>query len=198
RSEAVGTQSPAIRDCEATGDSRVVAGWSCARARVQRLAASHKHKSAADRRHGAIAQGSMHHFQRRPPAGNCERPDRQRRRPRGRFSGETNYEKQRHLPATGWFAEDDGNRRVNPPLFCVRLLKKILAKPAAARVAPFIGCLALTFCQGEFGAASAYWFYFAKTLVGVWLIWEMRPFVAEMRWAVSWEAVAAGIGIFVI
>ena len=58
--------------------------------------------------------------------------------------------------------------------------------------------LALTFCQGKFGAASAYWFYFAKTLVGVWLIWEMRPFVAEMRWAFSWEAVAVGIGIFAI
>ena len=48
-----------------------------------------------------------------------------------------------------------------------------------ARVAPFVVFLALTFCQGQFGAASAYWFYFAKTLVGVWLIWEMRPFVAR-------------------
>jgi hypothetical protein len=81
----------------------------------------------------------------------------------------------------------------------VRFLKKFLAvSPAAARVAPFVVFLALTFCQGKFGAASAYWFYFAKTLVGVWLIWEMRPFVAEMRWAVSWEAAVVGIGIFVV
>jgi len=81
----------------------------------------------------------------------------------------------------------------------VRCLKKILsASPTTARVAPFVVFLALTFCQGQFGAASAYWFYFAKTLVGAWLVWEMRPFVAEMRWAVSWEAVAVGIGIFVI
>ena len=60
----------------------------------------------------------------------------------------------------------------------MRFLKKFLAaSPAAARVAPFVVFLALTFCQGKFGAASAYWFYFAKTLVGAWLIWEMRPFV---------------------
>ena len=79
-----------------------------------------------------------------------------------------------------------------------RLNKFLSMSPAIARVAPFLVFLALTFCQGQFGAASAYWFYFAKTLVGAWLIWEMRPFVAEMRWAVSWEAVAVGIGIFVI
>jgi uncharacterized protein len=81
----------------------------------------------------------------------------------------------------------------------VHFLKKFFAvSPAAARVAPFVVFLALTFCQGKFGPASAYWFYFAKTLVGVWLIWEMRPFVAEMRWAASWEAVAIGVGIFAV
>jgi hypothetical protein len=67
-----------------------------------------------------------------------------------------------------------------------------------ARVAPFVFFLALTFCQGQFGAASAYWFYLAKTLIAVWLIWEMRPLVSEMRWAVSWEAVVVGVGVFVI
>jgi len=80
----------------------------------------------------------------------------------------------------------------------VRLLDKIFAKPAAGRVAPFLIFLALTFCQGKFGAASAYWFYFAKTLVGVWLVWEMRPVVCEMRWAFSWEAVVVGVGIFAV
>jgi len=68
----------------------------------------------------------------------------------------------------------------------------------AARVAPFLIFLALTVAQGQFGAASAYWFYFAKTIVGAWLVWEMRPLVLEMRWAFSWEAVVVGIGIFVI
>jgi len=81
----------------------------------------------------------------------------------------------------------------------VRCLKKqFTVSPATARVAPFVVFLALTFCQGKFGPASAYWFYFAKTLVGVWLIWEMRPFVSEMRWAFSWEAAVVGIGIFAI
>ncbi len=80
----------------------------------------------------------------------------------------------------------------------MRLLEKILAKPAASRVAPFLVFLALTVCQGKFGAASAYWFYLAKTLVGAWLVWEMRPLVSEMRWAFSWEAVIVGIGIFAV
>ena len=72
----------------------------------------------------------------------------------------------------------------------MRLLeKKIAESPVIARVAPFVIFLVLTFCQGQFGEASRYWFYLAKTLIGAWLIWEMRPFVSEMRWAVSWEAV---------
>ena len=81
----------------------------------------------------------------------------------------------------------------------MRPLKQFFAgSPAIARVAPFLIFLALTFCQGKFGAASAYWFYFAKTLAGAWLVWEMRPFVAEMRWAVSWEAIIVGVGIFAV
>jgi uncharacterized protein len=81
----------------------------------------------------------------------------------------------------------------------VRFLEKKLAgSPAAARVAPFLIFLALTVCQGQFGPASACWFYFAKTLVGAWLVWEMRPLVPEMRWAFSWEAVVVGAGVFAI
>ncbi len=66
------------------------------------------------------------------------------------------------------------------------------------RVAPFLVFLALTACQGKFGTASAYWFYFAKTFVGAWLLWEMKPFISEMRWAISWEAIFVGVGIFAI
>ena len=80
----------------------------------------------------------------------------------------------------------------------MRFLKKKLAEPAAARVAPFLIFLALTICQGRFGPASAYWFYLAKTIVGAWLIVEMRPLVSEMRWAISWEAVFVGAGIFAV
>ena len=77
------------------------------------------------------------------------------------------------------------------------MLDKPFSKsPAAARVVPFFIFVVLTACQGKFGATSADWFYFAKTIAGAWLIWEMRPFVAEMRRAISWEAVATGILIF--
>jgi CAAX prenyl protease-like protein len=72
------------------------------------------------------------------------------------------------------------------------------ASPLPARVVPFVIFLVLTVCQGQFGESSRYWFYLAKTLVGVWLIWGMRPFVSEMRWAVSWEAVIVGVGVFAI
>jgi len=78
-------------------------------------------------------------------------------------------------------------------------LRKHLAKsPTVARVAPFAIFLLLTFCQRKFFAGSEYWFYLAKTLVGAWLIWQMRPFVTEMRWAASWEAVVIGVGVCAI
>jgi CAAX prenyl protease-like protein len=76
------------------------------------------------------------------------------------------------------------------------LRKPFAASPLLVRVAPFVIFLALTFGQGQFGEASRYWFYLAKTLVGAWLIWEMHPFVSEMRWAMSWEAVAVGVAVF--
>ncbi len=81
----------------------------------------------------------------------------------------------------------------------MRLLgKKISGSPAAIRVAPFVIFLVLTALQGKFGAASAYWFYLAKTIAGMWLVWEMRPLVSEMRWAVSWEAIVVGLAIFAL
>jgi hypothetical protein len=78
----------------------------------------------------------------------------------------------------------------------MRFLTQIFKNPIYARVVPFIIFVALTACQGKLGAASAYWFYLAKTLVGAWLIFEMRPHVSEMRWAFSWEALVVGILIF--
>jgi uncharacterized protein len=78
------------------------------------------------------------------------------------------------------------------------LRKPFAASPPLVRVAPFVIFLALTYGQGQFGEASRYWFYLTKTLVGGWLIWEMRPFVSEMRWSVSWEAIAMGVAVFVI
>ena len=75
------------------------------------------------------------------------------------------------------------------------LRKQFESSPVRARVAPFVIFLALTFCQGQFGEDSRYWFYLAKTFVGAWLLWEMKPFVNEMRWAFSWEAVVVGVAV---
>ena len=76
------------------------------------------------------------------------------------------------------------------------LRKQFEASPVFARVAPFVTFLLLTFCQGQFGVASHYWFYLAKTAVGAWLIWEMRTLVSEMRWALSWESLVVGVVVF--
>ena len=65
-----------------------------------------------------------------------------------------------------------------------------------ARIVPFAVFLFLTFGQGSLGPESAYWVYFTKTLIGIWLLFEMRPFVAEMRWAFSWPAVVVGVTVF--
>ena len=79
------------------------------------------------------------------------------------------------------------------------LLSKPFARsPLLARVLPFVIFVLLTYAQGKFGPASAYWFYFAKTLVGGWLVWELRAFVTEMRWTFSGEAVVVGIGVFAL
>ena len=78
------------------------------------------------------------------------------------------------------------------------LLKKLLASPVTLRVAPFAIFILLTAGQGEFSPASAYWFYLAKTIAGLGMILALRPFIAEMRWAFSWEAVVVGVAVFVM
>ena len=77
-----------------------------------------------------------------------------------------------------------------------RLIEILGASPARVRVAPFVIFLALTFLQGQFGEPGRYWIYLFKTLVGAWFIWTVRPFIAEMRWSFSWEAVVAGTAVF--
>jgi CAAX prenyl protease-like protein len=79
------------------------------------------------------------------------------------------------------------------------LLRKKFAQSAIyVRVVPFFVFLGITFCQKLNDHDAPYWFYVIKTLVGAWMVWEMRPFVSEMRWAVSWEAVVVGVGVCVM
>jgi len=70
--------------------------------------------------------------------------------------------------------------------------------PTHARVAPFFIFLGITFAQSALGPDAKYWFYALKTIVGVWILWEMRPLVSEMRWAFSWEAVVVGVVMCVL
>ena len=78
------------------------------------------------------------------------------------------------------------------------LTAKLRSSPMMARVAPYFIFIALTALQGYFGEASKYWFYFAKTIVGAWLIWAILPVVKEIRWTISLEAVLVGVGVIVL
>jgi CAAX prenyl protease-like protein len=78
------------------------------------------------------------------------------------------------------------------------LRQKFSTSPESARVLPFAVFVVLTFGQGMFGSSSVYWVYLLKSVVGGWLIWESRPFVQEMRWKASWEAVVVGVAICVV
>lgn len=78
------------------------------------------------------------------------------------------------------------------------MLKQLESSPLHARVVPFVVFLVLTYVQNASGDAGRYWFYAAKTGVGAWMLWQLRPIIAEMRWAFSWEAVAVGVGVFIL
>jgi len=67
-----------------------------------------------------------------------------------------------------------------------------------ARVLPFVLFVLLTSVQGSFGEASRYWLYAAKSLLAGWMLWALRHAIREMRWAFSWEAVAAGVLVFLL
>ncbi len=78
------------------------------------------------------------------------------------------------------------------------LLDKLRHSGVAARVVPFALFVLLTFFQGKLGALSPYWVYLAKTVLGAWMIWVVRPVVTEMRWRFSWEAVVVGVAVFAV
>jgi CAAX prenyl protease-like protein len=80
----------------------------------------------------------------------------------------------------------------------IQFREKMQASPIYARVAPYVIFILLTVSQGMFGEAGRYWIYLGKTLVGAWLVWEMRRFVPEMRWEVSTEAIAIGVGVCIL
>jgi uncharacterized protein len=78
------------------------------------------------------------------------------------------------------------------------LRQKCESSPEFARVAPLAIYAILGFLQSGFGPELRYWAYIIKTFLGAWVLWQVRPFVPEMRWKISWEAVLVGVAIFAI
>jgi len=76
--------------------------------------------------------------------------------------------------------------------------KNMAGSPEYARFAPFFIFCVITSAGFFIGKDWLYWLYALKVFVGLWLIWEMRPFVTEMRWAFSWEAVVVGVLVFAL
>ena len=68
--------------------------------------------------------------------------------------------------------------------------------PEHARFLPFaiwVGITALAMGGGDI----KFWSYMAKVFVGAWVVWEMRRYIPEVRWTVSWQAIVVGILVFV-
>ncbi len=78
------------------------------------------------------------------------------------------------------------------------LLNKAVRNPTLVRVLPFVVFLALTYFQGQFGVSSQYWFYGAKTVVCGLMVWALRPWIAEMKWKFTPEAVLVGVGVLIM
>lgn len=76
--------------------------------------------------------------------------------------------------------------------------EKFRALPIYARVAPFAIFVGLIALNGLLGKNGPYWGYTFRTLFGAYLLWQMRPFVPEMRWKVSTEAIAVGVAMFAV
>ena len=77
------------------------------------------------------------------------------------------------------------------------MLKKIASSAIIPRALPFIVFAAITFIQGQFGDVAQYWLYGLKSVIGAWMLWVFRPYLKEMVWKVSWEAVVIGVLVFI-
>ena len=73
--------------------------------------------------------------------------------------------------------------------------RRWLLIPEIPRILPFLLFVALGSLQGKFLDGSEYWIYAVKTLLVGGMLWALRGYLTEMKWAFSWEALAVGIGI---
>lgn len=78
----------------------------------------------------------------------------------------------------------------------IATLREYLGKsPEHARFMPFAIWVGIT-ALGIGGGDMKFWSYAIKVVVGLWVVWEMRRFVPEIRWTCSWPAVGIGLLIF--
>jgi CAAX prenyl protease-like protein len=75
---------------------------------------------------------------------------------------------------------------------------KFETSPAWARVAPFLVFAGITALQGQFGPASHFYIYVAKTILGALVLWLAWPFLTEARWKFSLPAAAVGVAVFLV
>jgi CAAX prenyl protease-like protein len=69
--------------------------------------------------------------------------------------------------------------------------------PEMARFLPFaiwVGITALAMGGGD----MKFYSYVAKVFVGGWVVWEMRRYIPEVRWTVSWQAIVMGVLVFAV
>jgi CAAX prenyl protease-like protein len=69
--------------------------------------------------------------------------------------------------------------------------------PEMARFLPFaiwVGITALAMAGGD----MKFWSYMLKVGVGMWIVWEMRRYIPEVRWTFSWQAIVVGIVVFAV
>lgn len=78
------------------------------------------------------------------------------------------------------------------------MLHQVTRSPSLVRVIPFVVFVVLTFCQDLFPGPWKYWVYALKTLAGAGMIAAVWPFIPEMQWKLSWEAIVVGALVFVV
>ena len=77
-------------------------------------------------------------------------------------------------------------------------VRRFLRSPVKVRALPYILFVLPINLGGLFELDSYFWMYVGRTVLGAGLILVMWPLVKEMRYELSWEAVAVGVAVFVM
>jgi CAAX prenyl protease-like protein len=73
--------------------------------------------------------------------------------------------------------------------------RRWLSVPEIPRALPFLLFVGLSSLQGKFFSGSEYWLYAVKTLLAGGMLWALRGYIKEMKWAFSWSGLGTGVGI---